>query len=200
MLETVSTDGNLVAVNSKVQYYFCLPLFHTNMHTPIICADFKFCFLATAIFTCLLQFWTLWSTTQCHPTFIQGRQKHLKSGLAPNTEATQWLSVLHTAWKIFLPLLIELSGSSSQHEDAQSIHTEWDTSIVQEIIDNCSLDGKLQPCISCVLPLLRWTVWILKPDQPNQFCCPCHPLAPPPWGEAWYSLFAHAQNIPLHFL
>ena len=41
----------------------------------------------------------------------------------------------HSAKK-FLPLLIELSGSSSQHEDVQSIHAGWDASIVQEIIDN----------------------------------------------------------------
>ena len=34
------------------------------------------------------------------------------------------------------PSLIELSGSSSQHEDALSIHAGWDASIVQEIIDN----------------------------------------------------------------
>ena len=38
--------------------------------------------------------------------------------------------------KIFLPSLIELSGSSSQHEDAQSIHAGWDASILQEIINN----------------------------------------------------------------
>ena len=34
------------------------------------------------------------------------------------------------------PSLIELSGSSSQHEDAQLIHAGWASSMVQEIIDN----------------------------------------------------------------
>ena len=61
-----------------------------------------------------------------------GRQ----GGSAPNTEAVQRLSILHAALKFFLLSLIELSGSSSQHEDAQSIHAGWDASIAQEIIDN----------------------------------------------------------------
>ena len=31
------------------------------------------------------------------------------------------------------------------------------------------------------------------PNQP-------HPLAPCPQREAWYTLFAHAQNVPLYLL
>ena len=38
--------------------------------------------------------------------------------------------------KFFLPSLIELSGSSSQHEDVQSIHAGWNASIVEEIVDD----------------------------------------------------------------
>ena len=50
-------------------------------------------------------------------------------------ESVQQSSVLCTAYN-FLPSLIELSGSSSQHEDGHSTHAGWDASIVQEIIDD----------------------------------------------------------------
>ena len=46
----------------------------------------------------------------------QRRQKQLKSGPAPNTEARRVKKIL-----------TELSGTSSQHEVAQSIHAGWDT-------------------------------------------------------------------------
>ena len=50
-------------------------------------------------------------------------------------ESVQQSSVSCTAYN-FLPSLIELSGSSFQHEDGHSIHVGWDTSVVQEIIDD----------------------------------------------------------------
>ena len=33
----------------------------------------------------------------------------------------------------FVPMLIELSGSSSQHEDAQSVHAWWDAEIIEHV-------------------------------------------------------------------
>jgi len=52
-------------------------------------------------------------------TVQQGRQKQIKSGSAFNTEVVRRPSILRPAQK---KELIELSGSSSQHEDAQLIH------------------------------------------------------------------------------
>ena len=58
----------------------------------------------------------------------QGRRKQFKSGQTPNTKAMQLLAVSRAAQK---KKLIELSGSSSQHEDVQSIHVHYIGSLAQ---------------------------------------------------------------------
>ena len=52
----------------------------------------------------------------------QGRWKQFKSGQTPNTKAVQLLAILRAVQK---KKLIELSGSSSQHEDVQSIYVYY---------------------------------------------------------------------------
>ena len=112
----------------------------------------------------------------------QGRQKQLKSGPAPGAN-------------IFL---IELSGSSSQHEDVQSVHAWWDASIVQEVIKCVEFSEKLQ---TNVAPFEYWlldcqkVVWP-KLDQLDRLRCPCILCTQ---TNHWISMLAKAELGKVYF-
>ena len=86
--------------------------------------------------------------------------------------------------KIYLHSFIEVSGSSSQHEDAQSIHAGWDTSKMQEIIGYSHAQTIYSPYASARLLNIdyliaeKWssqnrTSWTSStaPELPGFCCC-----------------------------